>query len=54
MQDILINSLKNLVHTSSSDFVFAFEFELGESTTLVFNLSMMDGVEVGLGLLELR
>lgn len=38
--------------TSSSDFVFA--FELGESSGWGFDLSMMDGVEAGLGLLELR
>jgi hypothetical protein len=54
INELKIYTKKNLVHTSSSDIVLAFEFELGESTALVFDLSMIDGVEVGLGLLELR
>ena len=55
---ILMNSLhsmqreKSSTHTSSSDFVLA--FELGESAARFLDLSMMDGVEAGLGLLELR
>lgn len=41
-----------MAHTSSSDFDFA--LELGESEGRGFDLSMIDGVEAGLGLLELR
>ena len=32
---------------------FVFAFELGESETRGFDLSVMDGVEAGLGLVEL-